>query len=218
MYTIGERLRHARKEAGMTQNDTAAALGVSRVTVSHFESGAHQPQVQYVPILADLYGVSDAWILRGKEQQVIIYLAGRYERRTELAIYRDQIHNLESGLVVKARWLDGDQQNAGLGPALGIEGECAVESNRTDAEAQAIRETLARHDYEDVQKADLLIAFTEEPSAKASRGGRHVELGLALAWRKHIWVVGPRENIFCHLQNILQYPTWADALRHLEDY
>ena len=39
----------------------------------------------------------------------------------------------------------------------------------------------------------MLIAFSEEPRAlNASRGGRHVEFGIALALGKKVAVVGPR--------------------------
>lgn len=56
-----------------------------------------------------------------------------------------------------------------------------------------------------------LIAFTERPRANlASRGGRHVELGMAIALSKTIVIVGPRENVFCTLPGIVHHDTWPD--------
>ena len=60
--------------------------------------------------------------------------------------------------------------------------------------------------------AHMLVAFTEQPRSGNSRGGRHVELGIAIGSRKRIAVVGPRENIFCWLPVIEHYETWDEFL------
>jgi len=41
-----------------------------------------------------------------------------------------------------------------------------------------------------------VITFTETPRSSNSRGGRHVEFGIALGMRKRAVVIGPRENVF----------------------
>ena len=62
----------------------------------------------------------------------------------------------------------------------------------------------------------MLIAFSEEPRAGgASRGGRHVEFGLALAWGKGVVVVGPRENVFHTLPQVEHFWRWPEALSAL---
>ncbi len=73
---------------------------------------------------------------------------------------------------------------------------------------------IAQEDMDDVQAADALIAFTE-PRRGEGAGGRHVELGMALAWGKRLLVVGPREHLFHTLPSIEAYPTWTDALQAL---
>jgi len=69
-------------------------------------------------------------------------------------------------------------------------------------EAAQLRAKFAAEDIADVQSADMMIAFTEEPRSCASRGGRHVELGMAIAYGIPVTIIGPRENLFCWLPQI----------------
>lgn len=132
-----------------------------------------------------------------------IYLAARYSRREELLGYKAELE--AGGHEVTSRWLAGAHQWDPV--AAGTESPESAD----DIPPEAVR--FARDDFEDVERCQLLIAFTEKPRANlASRGGRHVELGLALAWDKAVFLVGPRENVFCTLPGIEVYPTW-DALR-----
>lgn len=120
-----------------------------------------------------------------------IYLAAQFARRAELCEYRKQLIAL--GHDVQARWLD----------------ETGSEAMTEDAQRE-----WALRDIDDCTAADCLIAFTEEPGCGPSRGGRHVELGLAIAMMKKILIIGPKENIFCHLPNVLQidYPAIETGL------
>ena len=67
----------------------------------------------------------------------------------------------------------------------------------------------AQDDYADVYEADALIVFTERTRSTHSRGGRHVEVGLALAWGKPVLVVGPLENIFYTLPFCAHVDVWG---------
>jgi hypothetical protein len=138
------------------------------------------------------------------------YLAARYGRRLELVGYRAQLEAL--GHKAPARWLDGNHQLDDRGYPIGDTGERIVERG-PDASAVAAkcRVKFAADDYDDVLAADVLIAFTEEPRSTNSRGGRHVELGIALGRRMPIVVVGPRENVFCWLPAVTHFRTWAGA-------
>lgn len=62
---IGERLREARKKSGMTQDQIAEQIMVSRVTVSHWENGKTLPDVASLISLSDLYNVSLDELLKG---------------------------------------------------------------------------------------------------------------------------------------------------------
>jgi hypothetical protein len=138
-----------------------------------------------------------------------IYLASRYSRREELCRYREQLQAV--GHDVQSRWLDGNHQISDAGTPLGDHGEALVEGDdgSQSERAAALRARFAADDFEDVAGCHLLIAFTEPPRSSASRGGRHVELGLALGMRKQVVIVGPRENIFCWLPEVLQFEDWT---------
>ena len=50
-------LRHARRAAGLTQDDAGAVVGCTGATVSRYESGDIDPSASVLGILAGLYGV-----------------------------------------------------------------------------------------------------------------------------------------------------------------
>jgi transcriptional regulator with XRE-family HTH domain len=52
------RLKQLREAAGLTQGELAAQVGISRVTLARFESGAHAPSWPTVLDLADALGVT----------------------------------------------------------------------------------------------------------------------------------------------------------------
>ncbi|MBR5446011.1 MAG: helix-turn-helix transcriptional regulator, partial [Clostridia bacterium] len=55
---IGENIRSLRKEKGITQERLAELLGVTPQAVSRWESGAGYPDMEQLPGLASLFGVS----------------------------------------------------------------------------------------------------------------------------------------------------------------
>lgn len=150
-----------------------------------------------------------------------IYLASRYGRREELCGYREQLREL--GCEVTSRWLNGNHQIDNMGKPIGDKGEALIEgdaacatSGEDTAAAAQLRAQFALEDIQDVYRAETLIAFTEPPRSSASRGGRHVELGYALAKGSKVIVVGYRENIFCWLPDVEFFETWDKALEFLK--
>ena len=141
-----------------------------------------------------------------------IYLAARYTRRLELCGYREQLRVL--GFTVDARWLNGSHQLDDQGRPIGETGEFLFESGSPQA-PDHLRQKFAIDDRDDVLAADRLIAFTEQPRSGNSRGGRHVELGIALGAGIPVSVVGPRENVFTWLPEVEHYDTWDGFLADL---
>lgn len=62
---ISERLKEARQSIGMTQDQVAEKVLVSRVTVSHWESGKSLPDIVSLISLSDLYGISLDELVKG---------------------------------------------------------------------------------------------------------------------------------------------------------
>lgn len=132
-----------------------------------------------------------------------VYLAARYSRRGELANCRAALASF--GYIVTSRWLDGDHE-------LTPDDRDGAASAQADDDS---RLRFALEDWQDLRSAETLIAFTEEPRTHNGRGGRHVELGAALALGLRTIVCGPRENVFCHLPQVAHAVCWEEALTHL---
>ena len=113
------------------------------------------------------------------------YLAGAYPRRNELRTLNDRLKAL--GFESTARWLHLEHSV----------------TNPTDA--PRLGALYARHDHDDVREADVLVFATNEPTDPYTSGGRHFEMGLAVAWLKPVVIYDPwqhqrepgrKENIF----------------------
>ena len=62
---ISERLKQARTISGMTQEQVAENIMVSRVTLSHWENGKTLPDIASLISLSDLYQISLDELLKG---------------------------------------------------------------------------------------------------------------------------------------------------------
>lgn len=80
---------------------------------------------------------------------------------------------------------------------------------KADQTSNAQWATFAQDDVRDLAQADIVICFTEPEGTPSTRGGRHVELGMALAMQKRVIVVGPRENVFTWLPEVEHYHGWV---------
>lgn len=130
----------------------------------------------------------------------VVFLSARYARRHELRRYRDDLRQI--GFGVASRWLDGEEE-------IGLSGPDRDEARR-----------WLELDLVDLAQAHILVCFSEDPEnppSGASRGGRHVEFGMALEAGKEVLLVGPRENLFhWWLAESQVFPTWAAALERLD--
>ena len=65
---IGTKIKNARIDAQLTQEQVAEALGVSRQTMSNWENGKTYPDIVSVIKMSDLYAISLDHLLKGKEE------------------------------------------------------------------------------------------------------------------------------------------------------
>lgn len=65
------RLSDARKKAGLTQDQLAERLEVSRQTISKWEGGQAQPEAGRIAVLADVLGVTCDALLRDEPPQTV---------------------------------------------------------------------------------------------------------------------------------------------------
>lgn len=75
MVKINETLRQLRRDSGMTQEQVAAQLGVTRQALSGYESGRTQPGLDTLQRLADIYEVELTDLIYGNRPKQQIYIS-----------------------------------------------------------------------------------------------------------------------------------------------
>lgn len=130
-----------------------------------------------------------------------IYLAARYSRNPEMREHRDALE--AAGHVVTSRWID---QHGG-------ELEESFTPERLDRDPDFCGR-FALVDVEDLEGADMVVSFTG--NGGGGKGGRHVEFGLAAALKKRLVLIGPRENVFHCLPQVMVVRDVAALIRLLQ--
>lgn len=121
-----------------------------------------------------------------------IYLSASMTRRAEINGYARELTAL--GDRVMSTWHNGD--------------EATNDDTLTDAECW----TIANRDMIELDRSDHLILFGDPVGEYAGRGGKWVEMGIALALEATVTIIGHRENVFARMPGIGHYPTFADYL------
>lgn len=118
-----------------------------------------------------------------------IYIASRWRLafRPTLLDFRSQLQAM--GHAVTSRWIDV-MRDYGEDEHLAV--ECLT-------------------DVGDVRRANWLIQVCP-PEYGRSRGGNHVEFGMAMAWGHRLTVIGERQHVFHHLPQVDHYETIHEFL------
>ncbi len=134
-----------------------------------------------------------------------VYIAAPYGAREQVRGYADGLIKL--GVTPTCQWVYGSRPITS-----GTTGTAPYLSDK-DANAYATQDLL------DVASSDALVMLTEHASkiaaGGAASGGRHIELGYALALGKRVIVVGLAENIFHRSALTQRVDTWELAVEAL---
>ncbi|MBI4029150.1 MAG: nucleoside 2-deoxyribosyltransferase [Candidatus Blackburnbacteria bacterium] len=117
---------------------------------------------------------------------VSVYLSSRYKDYRYLQKIREVLN--KEGIDVTSQWIYGGQEATAK---CGDQEKCRY----------------ANQDLTDLYAADVLVIWSLPKNFGKGTGGRHVELGIALALDKPIILVGKRENIFHWLKQITVTPS-----------
>lgn len=63
--TIGQRIKEARKSAGLTQRELAEKAGTATGTIQQYELGKRQPRIEQFQAIADVLNVDVNWLMNG---------------------------------------------------------------------------------------------------------------------------------------------------------
>lgn len=130
-----------------------------------------------------------------------IYIAARFSKRPEANALAQKLQNM--GHTITSRWVKPDSDHV-------------TPTGLSEQAANAERERFALEDMEDVLACDCCISLMEPPRSN-SRGGRHVEFGIALGLDKMMIIIGPRETVFHHLPEVLQFES-VDAFLNFKHW
>jgi hypothetical protein len=131
-----------------------------------------------------------------RECFVRIYIAARFSRRPEANALARALQ--KKGHVITSRWVKPDSDHV-------------VATGLSQQAADSERRRFAIEDVEDVVAANWTISLMEEPRSN-SRGGRHVEFGMAVALKHRLTIIGPRETVFHHLPEVEYFGTVEEFL------
>jgi transcriptional regulator with XRE-family HTH domain len=108
MSTFGTRLKQARTQKKLTQNEVADKLGIDYTTISKYENNKSQPDNEILRELADMYEVSLDWLILGQlksgSHSNKIYVNGVMEPLTDEEA-RHLLDSLEMFRLLKAKRL-----------------------------------------------------------------------------------------------------------------
>ncbi len=125
-----------------------------------------------------------------------IYLAARFSRRHECHALAKELQ--ARGHTITSRWVMPEADHV-------------ISVGQSAQAADAERRRFAVEDCEDVQNCDWMISLMQEPRDN-SRGGRHIEFGMALGLGKRLTIIGPRETVFHHLDQVEHFDTVEEFL------
>lgn len=98
-HSIGETIASLRKERGWTQAELADKLNVSDKAVSKWEQDGGTPNLETVPALANIFGVSIDYLLTGKEHVVDLHRIMTVENACKKDL-PDVIENIDTKLLI----------------------------------------------------------------------------------------------------------------------
>lgn len=64
--SIGSRIKEARKNAKLTQQELAEIIGVAQITIRQYESNKRQPRIEQLDFIAKKLDVDSNWLLTGQ--------------------------------------------------------------------------------------------------------------------------------------------------------
>lgn len=114
---FGQRLKNARIQSGLTQEDVVRQVGVSRQTVSNWENNRSYPDLASVLKLSDLYGLSLDALLK-EDHDLRQKLEERAQRIRRVCSYLHDIAMLLIAANAVLAWLG----KSGTGIVLGLAG------------------------------------------------------------------------------------------------
>jgi transcriptional regulator with XRE-family HTH domain len=82
MANAGKKIAELREKRGLTQDELAARLGITRAALSHYETGRRQPDYDTLCLIAEFFHVSVDYLL-DREQRDLMHFVESLELSDE---------------------------------------------------------------------------------------------------------------------------------------
>lgn len=129
------------------------------------------------------------------ERAPVVYLAAPWQYRDSMIEQKKYLEDI--GITVNSTWLSPEDTD---------------DLTKLANEDEKCRE-VAERDLAEIDAADAVIVYSYAEMHGRGSGGRHVELGYALARGKRVIGVGTKENVFHRLGQIEWTTTTVEASR-----
>ncbi len=121
-----------------------------------------------------------------------VYIAASFNAQDEMRYLAKKLE--AAGHEVTSTWIFQEAENANENPMLARK--------------------FAFRDLTEIKASDVVVVVTTTPT---TGGGLHVETGLALAWKKVVVLLGPCENVFHWLPEVLKASNISGVLERLAE-
>ena len=101
-------LSKLRNERGLSQRQAAAELGVSQALLSHYETDAREPKLDFVIKVCDYYSVTTDYIL-GRTMEREDGVSRLAVKISMILDSMDELKAAETGLIKKLRTLSNEE-------------------------------------------------------------------------------------------------------------
>lgn len=88
---LGERLYNYRKKTGLSQEDMASKLNVTRQTVSKWETDQTLPDLDKIEAICELFQISTDELLKGKKEEAIIQSNNKENKKQKALVISGSI-------------------------------------------------------------------------------------------------------------------------------
>jgi len=102
MSEIGQNLKHARTQAGFTQKEVEAKLGLRELSMKDYETGRIKLPAEMAKTFADLFNVSVSYLLTGDEPKSSMSQAKTLSQLGQL-FYRGELGTIYLDPVIRAQ-------------------------------------------------------------------------------------------------------------------
>lgn len=76
---LGDRLKRARLDCGLTQQQVADLLGIDRSSYTYYETGKCNVSTQALKLLAVIFGIPFEWLIQEEPQKLEFHSSSRYK-------------------------------------------------------------------------------------------------------------------------------------------